>query len=86
MESGVPGFSVEPWYGFLVAAGTPKDIVSRLNGETVAIVGDAALVREKFTPLGFDPLTSTSAQFMDMMKSELAQWTKVARDAGIKPE
>ncbi|MSQ70304.1 MAG: hypothetical protein EXR27_03295 [Betaproteobacteria bacterium] len=51
-----------------------------------AIVGDAALVREKFTPLGFDPLTSTPAQFMDMMKNELALWAKVARDAGIKPE
>jgi tripartite-type tricarboxylate transporter receptor subunit TctC len=86
MESGVPEFSVEPWYGFIVAAGTPKDIITRLNTEIVKIVGDPVLVREKFTPLGFDPLTSSPAQFMDMMKSEVAQWAKVVKGAGIKPE
>ena len=84
-EAGVPGFEVTVWFGFLAPAGTPRDIVQRLNAESVRIINSPE-VSDRFMKLGVTPATGTSEQFGDMVKSEVGRWAKVVKDAGIKAE
>jgi tripartite-type tricarboxylate transporter receptor subunit TctC len=85
IESGFPGFDVVIWYGMLAPAGTPQDIVARLNKELIRIMG-LPVVRERLAAEDFDISTSTPAEFGAYIKSEMAQWNKVIREAGVKIE
>lgn len=82
IESGFPGFDVVIWYGMLAPAGTPQDIVARLNKELIRILG-LPVVRDRLATYDFDIATSTPAEFMAYIKSELAQWAKVVKEAGV---
>lgn len=82
IESGFPGFDVVIWYGMLAPAGTPQDIVAKLNKEVIRILG-LPVVRDRLAALDFDIATSTPADFMTYIKSELAQWAKVVKEAGV---
>ena len=84
-EAGVPGFQAAIWTGMYVPAATPKALVQRLNAEVVRIVRLPDL-KERLQAQGADPVGSTSAQCDAYMKSEIAKWAKVAKDAGIQPE
>lgn len=84
-ESGVPGFDVTVWFGILAPAGTPRDIVQRLNAESTKIINSPE-VTDRFLKQGVEPRTGTPEQFGDMIKSEVGRWAKVIRDAGIKAE
>jgi tripartite-type tricarboxylate transporter receptor subunit TctC len=84
-EAGVPGFEVTVWFGFLAPAGTPRDIVQRLNAESTRIINSPE-VSDRFMKLGVTPATGTPEQFGDMIKSEVSRWAKVIKDAGIKTE
>jgi tripartite-type tricarboxylate transporter receptor subunit TctC len=83
-EAGHPGIEGESWVGFVAPAGTPKDIIATLNREIVKILAQPDM-KERLAALGFDPIGSTPEQFGARIKSELATWGKVIRDAGIKP-
>jgi tripartite-type tricarboxylate transporter receptor subunit TctC len=83
-EAGHPGIEGESWVGFVVPAGTPKDIVATLNGEIVQIIAQPDM-KERLATLGFDPVASTPEAFAARIKAELATWRKVIREAGIKP-
>jgi tripartite-type tricarboxylate transporter receptor subunit TctC len=81
-ESGLPEFDVSAWTGLFVPAGTPRDIVERLNAETVRIAGDkdyAAIIRS----LGTDVASSSPEQFGKFVHDDVARWTEVIRHAGI---
>jgi tripartite-type tricarboxylate transporter receptor subunit TctC len=82
VESGFPGFDVTIWYGMLAPAGTSQEIVTRLNKELIRIL-TLPVVRERMATFDFDIATSTPAEFGDYIKREVAQWTKVVRDAGV---
>ena len=84
-EAGVPGFEVTVWFGFLAPAGTPRDIIQRLNAESTRIINSPE-VSDRFMKLGVTPATGTPEQYGDMIKSEVARWAKVVKDAGIKAE
>ena len=84
-EAGIPGIEVELWYGILTSAGTPRDIVERLNAEIVRALA-APEVREKLAASGIEPLTDTPDEFAKFIRSETARFAKVIKDAGIKPE
>ena len=84
-ESGVDDFVVPIWYGILAPAGTPRDIVNRLNLELHKAVA-APDVRERLTTAGVEPMTNTPEQFASFIKSETVRYAKVIKDAGIKPE
>ena len=73
------------WFGVLAPAGTPRDIVARLNAEIVKILNSAE-VRERFAKQGVEVQTSTPEQFGDFVKAEVARWAKVIKDAGIKAD
>jgi len=81
-EAGVPDFNYGTWYGLLVPAGTPRAIVERLNKATVEQLHSAEL-EQRYESQGMDIIPSTSAEFMDKLKSETEKWAKVVRAAKI---
>jgi tripartite-type tricarboxylate transporter receptor subunit TctC len=84
-EAGVPGYDVTVWFGILTVAGTPRDIVQRLNTGIVKILTSAE-VRERFGKSGVDVVAGTPEQFSAFLKSEVARWAKVVQDANIKAD
>jgi tripartite-type tricarboxylate transporter receptor subunit TctC len=85
IESGLPGYTMGLSMGILVPAKTPAPIIRRLNKEIVEIVRIAG-VRESFLSQGADPIGSTPEEFGAHVASELKRYTKVIKEAGIKPE
>jgi tripartite-type tricarboxylate transporter receptor subunit TctC len=84
-EAGVAGYEAGSWYGILVPAGTPRDIVQRLNAEVVRAVKQPD-VRERLASEGADPIGSTPEEFAAHIKVEMTRLGKVIRDAKLKPE
>jgi tripartite-type tricarboxylate transporter receptor subunit TctC len=82
----LPGYAVNVWLGVMAPAGTPRPIVDRLNAEVNKIVRDPQVVKERMNTVGLEAVGSTPEQLLETMKAELAKYTKLARDAGIKPE
>ena len=81
-ESGFPGFEITSWQGLMAPAGTPKEVVAKINGEAVALITSPE-VRQRIAHEGADPLGSTPEQFAAKVKSEVVKWGKVMRDAGL---
>ena len=84
-EAGVPGYDVGVWFGVLTVAGTPREIVQRLNTEVVKVLTSAE-VKERFGRLGVDVVAGTPEQFSQFLKNEVARWAKVIQDAHIKAD
>jgi tripartite-type tricarboxylate transporter receptor subunit TctC len=84
-ESGLPGFSVESWFGLAGPAGMPELVVSRLNAETVRGMTQADM-REKLARQGLFVVTGTPMDLITLMQSETVKWAKVVKAAGIKIE
>ncbi len=82
-ESGVPGYEAANWMGLLVPAGTPKDIIRRLNSETTEVLKDSH-VKEQMKELGAELVGSTPEAMEAFLRGELAKWAKVTRDAKIQ--
>ena len=78
-------YTVVSWFGVLVPAGTPRDIVMRLNAD-LARTMQATDVRDRLAGDGAEPLTGTPEQFGAFIRAEITQWTKVIKDAGVVPE
>jgi len=85
LESGVPDFVVDSWYGALAPAKVPPAIVARLNAAFVKVL-DLPQVKEKLMAQGAEAAASTPAEFDRVIKDELAKWEYVIRAANIKPE
>jgi tripartite-type tricarboxylate transporter receptor subunit TctC len=79
-EAGVPGFEVSGWYGVLAPAGTPQEIVLKLNAEIVKFM-QAPDVQAQFAQQGVEIFTSTPEQFASLVKSDLVKWSKVVKSA-----
>ncbi|HKC53987.1 MAG TPA: tripartite tricarboxylate transporter substrate binding protein [Burkholderiales bacterium] len=84
-ESGVPGYDVGVWFGVLTVAGTPREIVQRLNTDMVKILASPE-IRERFGNTGVEVVAGTPEQFSTFLKSEVARWAKVVQDANIKAD
>jgi tripartite-type tricarboxylate transporter receptor subunit TctC len=69
------------WIGLLAPAGTPRDIVAKLNGEIGKLVR-AAEVKKLIAPTGMEPDPDTPAQFGAYLKADYDKWGKVVRDSG----
>jgi len=82
-EIGFPGFEAVPWFGLLAPAGTPKDIVEKVHGETVKTLAMPE-VRKRFDELGLESVGNTPAEFAAVIRKETSEWAKVIKDAGIK--
>jgi tripartite-type tricarboxylate transporter receptor subunit TctC len=84
-ESGLPGFFFNSWFTIMAPAGTPKDIIARLNSEALKAVGDAE-VRNKLENLGFAVRGSSARELGVMTREQLAKYARVIRDMGIANE
>ena len=83
IEQGVAGFDVASWVGILAPQRTPRPIIERLHRETVTALADP-VVRERLSTLGIEPVGNTPEQFFEQMKADLARWSKVVEQAGIR--
>lgn len=84
-EAGLPGAEFDGWYGLLLPAATPRDIVARINSDYNKVLA-ASDVQERLLASGFEPLGGTPQKFADYLRSETRKWTKVVRDANIRIE
>lgn len=84
-EAGVPGYESLQWYGLLAPAGTSKEIIARLNKETVAVLRTPEISR-RLANDGAEVVASTPEEFGAYIRVETEKWAKVAKAAGIKPE
>ena len=84
-ETGVPGQEADTLTGIVAPAGTPKEIVDRLQSEIAKIVAQPD-VKEKLTALGFVPVANTPQEFGVRIAAEMEKWGKVVRSAKLKVE
>jgi tripartite-type tricarboxylate transporter receptor subunit TctC len=84
-ESGLPGFVFNSWFAMLAPAGTPKDIVARLNTEVVKALADGD-VRHKLEDLGFAIRGSSPEELGTMTRDQLAKYARVMKEMGIANE
>jgi tripartite-type tricarboxylate transporter receptor subunit TctC len=84
-ESGLPGFVVTTWQGVFGPAGIPAPTLSRINAEFVKAIHSPEL-RPKIEQQDMEPTGPSAEAFNRMYRAELARWTKVAKDAGLKAE
>jgi len=80
-QAGVPGYEAIVWIGMLAPAGTPREIVAKLNGEIGKLVRTGE-VKKLLTPTGMEPDPDTPEQFGAYLKADYDKWGKVVRDSG----
>ena len=84
-EQGFPGFEAIQWIGLLTTAGTPAEIIERLNAEVNRALRDPDLI-SKFAQQGISPAGGTPADFQRTIATDLRNWTETARAANIRAE
>jgi len=84
-EQGFPGLVVQTWYGMLAPAGTPAEVIARMNAEVNAAVADAE-VRQKAEAAGLQLRGGTPAQFSAFMEAETRKWSQIIQVAHITAE
>jgi tripartite-type tricarboxylate transporter receptor subunit TctC len=84
-SAGIPGFEVDLWYGMLVPAKAPREIIDKLNGELHVILADEAM-RTRLSAQGLQLTSSSPEALGTLIKSDIEKWSKVIKTAGIKPE
>jgi tripartite-type tricarboxylate transporter receptor subunit TctC len=84
-EAGIKGYDTSTWGGLLAPAGTPRDVLAKLNAEVNKALASAD-VREKLAAAGIEPAGGTPQAFADFIGSEMLRWGQVAKAAGVQPE
>lgn len=84
-EQGLKGFETATWYGVAAPAGTPKDIVAKLNAEIVRII-QLHEVRQDLASEGAEFVGDTPGEFTAFVRREIEKWSKVVRQSGLKAE
>jgi tripartite-type tricarboxylate transporter receptor subunit TctC len=82
----LPSYAVDVWLGVMAPAGTPRPIIDRLNGEINRVVRDPQIVKERLNTVGLEAVGTTPERLLEVMQADLAKYTKLAREAQIKPE
>jgi len=81
-ESGLPGFEFNSWFALMAPAGTPKDVIARLNTEVGKALADPE-VRDKLIAIGLSPRGSGSDELGAATREQLARYAKLMKAAGI---
>jgi tripartite-type tricarboxylate transporter receptor subunit TctC len=84
-ESGVPGYESSGWYALWAPAHTPQDIVAKLHAQTTRVLSSAAMQSE-LRAQGLEAIPTTPEAFNARLRAEIAQWGKVVKATGAKPE
>ena len=77
----IPGFGSTPWYGVLAPAGTPREIIAKLQA-SIQTVLDAKDVQDKLAAQGCEVMKGTSAQFAALIRDDLPKWAKIVKESG----
>ena len=85
IEAGVPGYEAYSWAGIWVPAATPREIVAKINADTVRAFADGA-TRDRLLGQGAEVAPGTPEQFGSFVKSEMSKWAAVIKRAGIRPD
>jgi len=83
-ETALPGFEAETWFGILAPAGTPRDIVARLNAAARQAVNRDD-TKQHYTDLGMTTRSVTPEEFDAYIKSEIGKWSGVIKEANVQP-
>jgi tripartite-type tricarboxylate transporter receptor subunit TctC len=83
-ESGVPGYEATTWFGLFSTAGTPREVVLKINAEVQRLFKEEAFRKRFLEPQLFEVMTSAPEQFEDFIAAETKKWSKVIRDANLK--
>ena len=81
-EAGVPGYESAQWYGAWAPAGTPQDIVAWLHRETAGVLQSPS-VKDRLAAEGLEVVASTPDEFLALIKSDIAKWTKLVKSIGM---
>ena len=84
-EAGLSGFLADSWFGIMAPAGTPKDVVAKLNADIVRAL-DSTEVRDIITRQGGEVMGSTAEQMAAQIRGDCEKWGKVVRESGAKIE
>jgi tripartite-type tricarboxylate transporter receptor subunit TctC len=84
-ESGYPDFEVNEWYGVTAPAGTPRDIVEKLQAEIARFIKQPE-TRERLLQMGADVVASTPDEFSALIKADFEKWSRVVKQAGLKAD
>jgi tripartite-type tricarboxylate transporter receptor subunit TctC len=82
-ELGYPGYEITSWQGMFAPAGTPKEVVNKIAGETIRMLRTPE-ISERIAREGSDPIGSTPEEFSSRFKSEISKWAKVTKEAGMQ--
>jgi tripartite-type tricarboxylate transporter receptor subunit TctC len=83
-ESGVPGFEAKSWFGLVAPAGTPPDIIRKINQDVTKVISAPEFSKEYLTAQGLEPILGTPDQFAAFIRTETVKWGKVVKEADIK--
>jgi len=84
-EAGIKGFNLDAWAGLVAPAGTPPDVVAKLNAALRQVI-DSPEVQAKFKKVGFEGFSSTPGELGDFIKVQLGVWGKMVKDANIQAD
>jgi len=84
-EAGIKGFNLDAWAGLVAPAGTPPDIIAKLN-KTLRPIIDSPDVQAKFKNVGFEGFSSTPGELGDYIKAQLVEWKNMVQEANIKAD
>lgn len=84
-EQGVAGYALTNWFGLVVPAATPKDLIARVHGDFTRVLQEKE-IRDKIAGMGADVVANTPEQFGRFWRDESEKWARVIRDAGIRAE
>jgi len=84
-EAGLPGYESVGWFGFVAPAGTPPDVVAKLN-EAIVTALKGPDIQEQIRKIGAEPMPMSPSEFSGFMRSEVAKWAKVVAQSGAKEQ
>src|SRR3954470_23231499 len=82
----VPGYEAVTWFGLFTTAGTPREVIGKINAEVRALFAEQAFLDRAIVPGMFESMVSSPEQFAEFIRSDSAKWSKVLRDANIKAD
>jgi tripartite-type tricarboxylate transporter receptor subunit TctC len=82
-EEGYKGFDATSWFGLLAPAGTPREIITRLNAASVKALASPEM-RERLAAQGAEPVGNTPEQFAAFIKAEIEKWSKIVKASGAR--
>ena len=83
-ESGAPGFEAKSWFGLVAPAGTPPDVIRKINQDVTRVISDRAFAEKYLAAQGLESITGTPEQFAALIRAETVRWGKVVKDADAK--